>query len=135
MNRICFTNSLGGKAVYEARSLFYLFNDTVYFNDSLLCAQKGISFRKGSESENVVSMSIFPNPNNGLFSAKILNSTVRIVHYKIYNLLGKVIVSKNTNENEIQIDLNSLNIANGLYIIEAIDENNKTYRKELSYEK
>ena len=68
-------------------------------------------------------------------TAKILNSTVRIVHYKIYNLLGKLIVSKNTNESEIQIDLNSLNIANGLYIIEAIDENNKTYRKELSYEK
>jgi len=68
-------------------------------------------------------------------TAKILNSAVRIVHYKIYNLLGKLIVSKNTNESEIQIVLNSLNIANGLYIIEAIDENNKTYRKELSYEK
>jgi len=58
--------ALGGKAVYKARSLYALLNDSIYFDDDSLCVSQSVMFRL-QENQNQAEIlkaieKIYPNP-------------------------------------------------------------------------
>ena len=53
---------LGGPAVYTARSLYALMDDTTSFDDELICAQQGIALRSDKHNEALRYFSLYPNP-------------------------------------------------------------------------
>jgi hypothetical protein len=74
-------------------------------------------------SENV-KMSIYPNPNNGVFTLKVATTSVNELVIKVTNLQGQVVFSKNNFDNvayvQEQIDLS--NNAKGLYFVNVTSE-------------
>lgn len=60
-------------------------------------------------------ISIFPNPNDGLFTLKTNSSDKTEI--RIFDVHGKLVLSTQTNQNQINLDLRSL--PKGLYIIKA----------------
>ncbi len=68
---------------------------------------------------------IFPNPNNGLFSIVLNNNESRINSIEIYNLTGDQVLNKNGLNSNI-VKLNIPSFPKGIYFVR-IYSNNKTY--------
>lgn len=65
----------------------------------------------------ISSISLYPNPNNGLFSLE-LNTTSQIL---IINTLGQVVFNETMNAGKQNLDI--LNAANGIYFVKVIQGN------------
>lgn len=70
---------------------------------------------------------LHPNPSNGIF--QLTSKSGKVVKYKIYSLVGQQLVEDRSSNTEHTIDLT--NYKNGLYLLEILDENNRT----LGYQK
>jgi hypothetical protein len=64
-------------------------------------------------------VSLFPNPNNGLFTIDMQTNGVKNVF--IYNVLGKIVYQKN-NTSEKTLDIDISNEPKGVYLVQIIDE-------------
>ena len=65
------------------------------------------------------SISIYPNPNNGLFTVNAEDATAQM-QINIYNSNGQLVFSKSFDSNNTQIDLS--NFATGLYSVNVVTE-------------
>lgn len=113
----------GGPSIYKARALYMMVNDTMVYNDSVVCRNAGY-FRESQEllmpeliEKNIkATFSIYPNPAKDklvvLIEGKLEEGTINV-----YNALGKHVntftILKDTQRKEL--DINSW--AEGFYII------------------
>jgi len=74
-----------------------------------------------SSREYKASISIYPNPNNGVF---YINSSFTIYEMKIFNIQGKLILQKTVNNNK-QLEINLSGSPKGIYIIQLINQQDK----------
>ena len=65
-------------------------------------------------------INIYPNPSNGIFTLQ--SGANKINSFEVYDMSGKMILSKNTNSDKTTIDLS--NQAHGLYFIKMFAEDN-----------
>ncbi len=113
----------GGPSVYKARALYQLVNDTIIYNDSVVCRNVGY-FRESQEllmpelQEKVKSIHfvVYPNPGNERLNMIITGNTADGV-VSVYNALGALIqninIAKESNSKEVDI----INWAEGYYLI------------------
>ena len=73
-------------------------------------------------------ISIFPNPNRGIFTLRINDMSVRTYLVNIYNVNGQKVFENRYNYNEETLNLKHMD--NGLYLIEVISKN-KIFKKKL----
>ncbi|HPX75786.1 MAG TPA: T9SS type A sorting domain-containing protein [Bacteroidales bacterium] len=84
--------------------------------------QKNIS--ENSSDFDFSNVQIFPNPCNGTFQITNISNT----DIAVYNILNKKIYeAKNIDNTDINIDLR--NVANGIYYVEIIENNNRHIKK------
>jgi hypothetical protein len=79
-----------------------------------------------SNIEEEVSSNIFPNPFSNYINITSISNTAKTI--RIYDVFGKEIVSKKTNEKETTIPLNEL--SQGMYIVK-INSKNTTIEKRI----
>lgn len=72
-------------------------------------------------------ISIFPNPNNGKF---IINSSIQISSFEIYNALGNRIEFKFLLQPQTSHEIDLQGIEKGIYILK-INEGSKTYSRKI----
>jgi hypothetical protein len=75
----------------------------------------------GIEKFNEVSFNVYPNPASNIISIKGVTLGSKVT---IYNVLGKLVLSKTTSN---EIDVERLN--RGVYIIKIRSQNNEVVRK------
>ena len=89
--------ALGGTAVFKARSLYALLNDTVLYNDEAACLEQGVMYRlsqsvsPGTSITNSQQLNIYPNPTQGRFLIKSSSSEPIEFRISIFNSLGQLI--------------------------------------------
>jgi hypothetical protein len=69
--------------------------------------------------------SIYPNPSQNVVNIESKNNLI-IESIKIVDLSGKLIIEKNQNTNQVDIE----NLSNGMYIVEVASEGT-IYKKKL----
>jgi len=69
---------------------------------------------------------IFPNPNNGIFNFFNLEKVITI---EIYDITGKIIFQKQTNENNLQVDLSEKD--KGIYFYRVTNKNNEVQQGKI----
>ena len=74
------------------------------------------------------SLRVYPNPAKDNFTLKLQN--INSAKVKIYNMLGKVVYEKATNNGIIKVKSNH-NLSSGIYFIKALADNNKVYQTKL----
>ena len=82
------------------------------------------------EIDNTVSVILFPNPTNDNHfnvSAKEVIETL-----EVYNLLGKLVLSKAGNKTDKQMIIETGNLAKGVYVVKVSFQDNKTTVAKLS---
>lgn len=110
--------------MYRARAMYNLFNDSIYYNDKLVCANAGY-FRESQEQlipeltkveTKNINFNIFPNPSKNKITilTEGLQGDAQIT---VYNLMGQLIESFSIQQgsNTKEVDINAW--AEGYYSI------------------
>ncbi len=112
-----------GPAVYRARDMYALINDTLQYSDSTVCAFEGY-FRESANTlypaltkkeKHLNYFKAQPNPASErvLFTFKANDASSDL---KIYNLSGNIIYSAVLSANTNQLSIDISNFAKGVYI-------------------
>jgi hypothetical protein len=131
---------LGGNAVFRARSFQATYNDSIYYDDQLLCNQRGVYYRLAQEEQEEEQLierekfMVYPNPNAGLLQIEI-NKIDGLAQFEIVNTLGQSILQWQHSDARQSLDLNKLQFSSGLYIVEFSHiKSAQTFRKRFVYE-
>jgi hypothetical protein len=84
------------------------------------------------KSKEIQKLSIFPNPSNGSFTI-ICTECTQIESVEVTNLLGEIVaifLGKSENK-ELDIELSSTDLSNGLYNLRIIDESGLVMRSSI----
>ncbi|HNQ12412.1 MAG TPA: T9SS type A sorting domain-containing protein [Bacteroidia bacterium] len=107
---------VAGDAVFRARALYALVNDSMYFNDLTLCKNAGIINRFEAEASEAESFQIYPNPSSGMFTIALSEfidaGNLSIAIYTMQGTLVKQIDVSLANR-EMKVDL--LGMEPGIY--------------------
>jgi hypothetical protein len=76
---------------------------------------------------NNAQINFYPNPNNGEFT--LITGTITNAQMEIYNTLGTLVLRQNIKEPASKIKLG--NVADGVYYIRVIAENQKVFESKL----
>jgi hypothetical protein len=93
-------------------------------NDSLVNKKIDDNINELFLAKNI---NIFPNPVKNSLN---INSNINIINIKLYNIEGKLVISKNYHEMN-SVDLNLIENENGLYFIKLLLENNSEYYEKI----
>lgn len=111
-----------GSAVFKARSLYALINDSIDYDDYVICALNGISPRlTSSQSKN---FKIFPNPASGKINLSYALQKNEQATLKVFNIFGISLLQRSMNWEESEISLNIEKLTPGIYYF-AIFKNDK----------
>ncbi|MFM7725337.1 MAG: T9SS type A sorting domain-containing protein, partial [Flavobacteriales bacterium] len=100
----------------EMKGMTYLDTIQGYAAPRIMCALDlaGSPCDPNSVLETEVSMKVFPNPSQGLFSIQLGNQeTIRLM--EVFDMMGKRVLTFNPNASFTTIDLTS--VPNGMYTI------------------
>ena len=111
---------VGGKAVYKARSLMALLNDTIEYDDASVCTQAGYrkaANNKQQKEETRGDIKIVPNPANDKVTITLSNNMSGICEILFYDVVGKLILSKELDCNQKIHSFNIKNLSEGMYTV------------------
>ncbi|WP_299012517.1 BNR-4 repeat-containing protein [uncultured Polaribacter sp.] len=77
---------------------------------------------------NATSIKVYPNPAEGNFTISVQNIN-KIERVEIYNMLGKRVYQNRSNTNTLEI--NSTTFSSGVYIINVLSDDNKSFHSKL----
>lgn len=109
----------GGDAVYTARGLYSLINDSIQFDDYSLCVLQGVSPRMAKPKLSINSI-LYPNPASDKITLKYRVSEEQNTSMRIIDQLGRIMYERKLNfeEHELNIDCSSWNP--GIYIFQFV---------------
>jgi len=128
----------GGPAVYGARALYMTVNDTIEYNDSLVCRQVNF-FRESQErweqksvikakKENL-SVYLYPNPAKDKLYVNFEGDNLQdgVIHF--YNALGDRVSSFKIKKDTKITELDIVNLAQGYYLVTFTSDNFKANKR------
>ena len=75
---------------------------------------------------------VFPNPSKDNVMCHLGNGGLQLVSAQLYDMLGSTVSTNISRSDENGIVLNVSNLSEGIYIIQAIDRNGKTYQQKVA---
>ena len=108
----------GGPAVYRARSLYYIIDPTMDYDDEQICLQGGYLFKT---SRNLTKNSkLYPNPSNSIVSI-VYNVESNSV-LQIFDCYGRIINNYSIDPKNFIFSFETENFENGLYNYRIVDK-------------
>ncbi|MBT8196460.1 MAG: T9SS type A sorting domain-containing protein, partial [Bacteroidia bacterium] len=104
----------GGAAVFTARSLYFLIDPNMIYDDRNLCLQQGIILREQKDKTPNI-FSVYPNPANNIVNVVYTLNENDNAKFVLYDNLGRQLFEKNLNNNNTQLQLDVSNINSGIY--------------------
>jgi hypothetical protein len=106
----------GGQSVYRARAMLALINDSLEYNDAIVCLQAGI-YREYFSDTIIPKFLVIPNPAQDLIEIILVNELQGLCSYKIINAYGQTIRQEKI---DCSLKAHSVDISDllqGVYII------------------
>lgn len=116
----------GGKAVYQARAMLSLLNDTIEYNDLAVCSQNGIYRQIISQDINQTSyidFRLIPNPALQRVTVELNFRNDNNILFEIRNVLGAIIKKLDIDKGITSITLSIENFEEGIYFVRARKDN------------
>jgi hypothetical protein len=109
----------GGPAIYRARSLYFLIDPFMSYDDANNCLQQGYLYRKGISAR--AKSYLYPNPASTEINIIYSISDDAIIN--ILNSMGQVVYSLKLNNETYQTTIDISHYSNGLYSYQIINKN------------
>ncbi|MBL7927202.1 MAG: T9SS type A sorting domain-containing protein [Bacteroidia bacterium] len=111
----------GGKAVFQARVLLCLFNDSIMYNDATVCLQSGI-YRNLMQQDETATLSFFdfsllPNPASQQVQVAFNFTIEKPMQFEIRNVLGGKVSEFEIDKGLKSIVFTTQNYEDGIYFI------------------
>lgn len=118
--------SLGGSAVYKARTLNAMLNDTLEYNDELTCLQQGVLYRlaQTTRKQEVSEIQVFPNPSTNQLTIKYDYADAYPLRIEIIDALGRTTSNTLLNSSPAVLSGEISNLASGVYFYRITDNTN-----------
>ena len=114
-------NQLVGTEIRNTAYIYFDFNAPIVTNTTVNSFVTATSKMLSNEE----TISIYPNPNQGIFN---LETNIDNYNLNIYNMLGELVYDEsNINSTKKQFDLSMLN--NGVYFVKVVSENKSVIQK------
>jgi hypothetical protein len=113
--------SSGGEAVFRARELIRLVNDSIEYDDASVCGQMGIYRKKQLAIGKNHSIELLLIPNPAKEQVQLILSGFkphREIMVAIHDLTGRLLDQKSLTTNLISVVLNTANLSNGVYVVD-----------------
>jgi len=104
----------GGPAVYIARALYKMINDSVEYNDDAVCLLDGI-YRSGKADSNLNEFVLMPNPANESVQVAYINNEASIQSIKLIDIAGREIFNITLNDPFRSYNLSTKALTSGIY--------------------
>ena len=114
----------GRQAVYIARNLLRLVNDSIEYFDDAVGLQSGI-YRNGilvSNKEQTIS--IIPNPASNIVTVQLKGNEIGICNITIVDVLGKAVIAEKLHCKLKSKTIDVSKLQNGIYTIKVKTESN-----------
>ncbi|MBK7971595.1 MAG: T9SS type A sorting domain-containing protein [Bacteroidetes bacterium] len=114
------TNNTGGKAVFRARNLIWMLDETLNFNDEAVCQAIGIY----KESHSSVTMNKYPSfslqPNPAKEKVSILFSETQSnsSQITIKDIIGRIVLNQLIDNSTLSVEINTSHFDQGIYLVE-----------------
>ncbi len=131
----------GGPAVYKARAMLTLFNDTLVFYDDSLCSEQGYAYRMAQQhsdsTETLEECIVYPNPSKSVFMVYTGSKGIdEIKELILFNSLGQIVLRKRDSGNQFLLDFMNNELAQGIYTLQiSFPFNGRIEYKKLVYAK
>jgi hypothetical protein len=103
----------GGDVVFKARTLQNFYKQ-VYYNNEDLCNTKPAKIKQVSHKE--IGNKLYPNPTDDNVIVTIANPATKNTELVMYDLTGKIVLTKEFIEGDTHMEINLEQIPQGVYI-------------------
>jgi hypothetical protein len=113
--------SSGGEAVFRARELIRLVNDSIEYDDASVCAQMGIYRKKqiAEEKNQTIDLLLIPNPAKEQVQLILTGfKPHKELLVTIHDLTGRLLEQKSISTKLISVFLNTASLLNGIYVVD-----------------
>jgi hypothetical protein len=116
----------GGLAVFKARSLYIMINDTLGFKDEEICIGEGLSYKEGYNGSimDIIS-NVYPSPSSYSATLKYLLSDNNNATFTIYNIYGQIIQDYIISYQNSEFSFATKKLPNGIYFYKICSDSNK----------
>ena len=114
------TNNIGGKAVFRARNLIWILDETLTFNDETACQAVGI-YKESQSQANLFknpSFSLQPNPANETVNIVFGEMEIGSSHITIKEITGRIIFDQVISNSSLLLEINTSHFDQGIYLVE-----------------
>ena len=112
--------NIGGPAVYRARTLVALFNDTIDYDNACL-QNSSIRIQQSIKKVEIAPLiSVIPNPADSKIDIQINKELEGICKIEISNTIGSVVYSEVRNCKEKSFSINTSFLAQGIYSVKVV---------------
>jgi hypothetical protein len=118
-------------AVYKAREMYAIDHPLANFDNYQLCANQGIQYRIGN-TENTNTINITQLANQLQIEEKGAND---LQNYRLFDSLGQILLEWKSSLKLQTIDIGTLNLSTGIYIIQAQKASGIQSNKKFIYTK
>lgn len=115
----------GGEAVYHARTLYALINDSMEYDDENICTAMGYRLKQKETNNGLVAMEVSPNPAKNYFEFTLLGKVENDMALKYFDSYGKHLKSIKINQGENNHIISTENLVNGVYHLVLYDDKNE----------
>ncbi len=116
----------GGPAVYRARTMVTLVNDTLNFEDACIQTNSNRNSHTTSQGKVLLDLTIIPNPAQNKISIVLSDKFSGVCKIQIINALGSDVLSEQRNYNQKSISVNTSSLLPGVYTVKVLIEENYT---------
>ncbi|MBL7915369.1 MAG: T9SS type A sorting domain-containing protein, partial [Bacteroidia bacterium] len=110
----------GGKAVFRARNLIWMLDETLTFNDEAACQAVGI-FKESQSQANLIknpSISLQPNPANETVNIVFGEMELGSSQITIKDITGRIVFDQVINNSSLSLEINISHFDQGIYVVE-----------------
>lgn len=126
-----------GLAVYKARGIQMGYKPNVGYDNQAICNLVGLQYRKPNQQtdKQKLLLQAYPNPSNGSLSIALQGNTNRysINAIRLVNVMGQEVYQLPFNSEEIELDLRSLGISAGIYLLQAKVSSGEVLQTKIIY--
>ncbi|MBZ0206654.1 MAG: hypothetical protein K8H89_10035 [Flavobacteriales bacterium] len=106
---------VGGNAVFKARSMYRLINDTIAFDDQQLCLPHGIIVKSLKPMDAASIVGVVPNPARNEATLMLERPLEEAGTFLVYNTVGNEVMHLVVPPEELRIPFSTRDLAPGMY--------------------